>query len=70
MLDNLRFADGRSLKDCLAELKLKRRLEEAEKDVDQETTESDGADYDSEDEDSMQDEEIQGSDLQESYHSS
>ena len=70
MLDNLRFADGRSLKDCLTELKLKRRLKEAEKDVDQDTKEPAGADYDSEDEDCMQDVEIQGSELQDSYHSS
>ena len=38
MLDNLRFADGRCLKDCLEELKVKRRLEE----------DDDGEEYDDE----------------------
>jgi hypothetical protein len=38
MLDNLRFADGRCLKDCLEELKVKRRLEE----------DDDGEEYDGE----------------------
>jgi hypothetical protein len=30
MLDNLRFADGRSLKECLEEVRLKRKLKEVE----------------------------------------
>jgi len=30
LLENLRFADGRALKECLEELRLKRRLKEAE----------------------------------------
>lgn len=43
MLENLRFADGRALKECLEELRLKRRLKEAE--------EADGGKTDSEGED-------------------
>ena len=40
MLENLRFADGRALKECLEELRLKRRLKEAEEAADREETRS------------------------------
>ena len=47
MLENLRFADGRALKECLEELRLKRRLKEAEEAADREETYSEGEDDDS-----------------------
>ena len=44
MLENLRFADGRSLKECLEEVRLKRRLKEVdgESDEDSDTVSRDG----------------------------
>ena len=69
IIENLRFADGRSLKDCLAELRLKRRLKEAEEDGDGPSTGSDGADSGSEDGVSEEEGQSRGSD-QESWRGS
>lgn len=46
LLENLRFADGRALKECLEELRLKRRLKEAEDGADATPSDSEEVDED------------------------
>ena len=60
MLENLRFADGRSLKDCLEERRLKRGTEEADDDADGGASGSDEDDYGSEEEAGMGEEGDEG----------
>ena len=43
MLENLRFADGRSLKECLEEVRLKRKLKEVDQGSDEDSDEDDGS---------------------------
>jgi len=49
LLENLRFADGRALKECLEELRLKRRLKEAEDGADATPSDSEEVDDTQED---------------------
>jgi len=60
MLENLRFADGRSLKDCLEERRLKRGADGAEDDADGPASGWDEDDYGSEEEAGMGEEGDQG----------